>query len=150
MSSLGKSQCNCLHRSTIEKCCLATKVRDFPYLHNIFLNFSRCIVYCWRSWSICTLFDRRQPDTYSSALDLHFELEQPYSSNKFSTRRTGSIRRSAVPMPKVPVPAKVNHHVYRSVPPRMERLSLSKTPVRYLVGGLRLPGFSTGLPGNLH
>ena len=83
-------------------------------------------------------------------VDLHFELEQPYSSNKFSTRRTGSIRRSAVPMPKVPVPAKVNHHVYRSVPPRMERLSLSKGPFRYQVGPLRLPGFSTGLPGNLH
>ena len=28
--------------------------------------------------------------------------------------------------PEVPVPAKVNHHVYRSVPPRMERLSFHK------------------------
>ena len=38
--------------------------------------------------------------------------------------------------PKVPVPAKVNHHVYRSVPPRMERLSFHKAPFRYLKGAL--------------
>ena len=37
--NLRKSQSNCPHRSTIEKCWLSIKIRDFPYLHNFFWNF---------------------------------------------------------------------------------------------------------------
>ena len=36
--NLRKSLCNCPHRSTAEKCCLAIKIRDFSYLLNIFFE----------------------------------------------------------------------------------------------------------------
>jgi hypothetical protein len=89
-----KSQCNCLHGSTIEKCCLAIKICDFPYLvnlPNIYLKFSCCVVQVWRSWSISTLlFDTSSVVRYlwgtctstmtCTAVDLRLYYLQLYSS----------------------------------------------------------------------
>jgi hypothetical protein len=38
LTNLRKSLCNCPHRSAIEKCCMAIKIRDFSYLCSFFFE----------------------------------------------------------------------------------------------------------------